>query len=77
MSSTLFDGGGGPVNSSARLPDLSSPDFFLWSYLKDKVYEQEPEIRENMIEQITNVCPKIQAHTFLGVHSICIAFEVP
>ena len=33
----------GLVNWPARLPDLSSPDFFLWGYLKDKVLNQEQQ----------------------------------
>ena len=44
-------GGAGPVNWPVRLPDLSSPDFFLWVYLKDK---QEPTTCGNMIEPIRN-----------------------
>ena len=32
-------GRGGPVEWPARSPDLTVCDFFLWPYLKDKVYE--------------------------------------
>lgn len=42
-------GRAGPVNWPARSPDLTSPDFFLWGYLKDKVYKQIPTTREDMI----------------------------
>ena len=54
----------GPVYQPARLPDLSSPDFFLWDYLKDKLYKQEPATRENMIERIKNACVEIKADTY-------------
>ncbi|RZC40672.1 DDE 3 domain containing protein [Asbolus verrucosus] len=40
----------GPIKWPARSPDLTSPDFFLWGYLKDKVYQQVPITREDMIE---------------------------
>ena len=37
-------------------PDLSPPDFFLWDYLKDKVYANKPrtisELKENTREEI-------------------------
>jgi len=52
---------GGPINWPARSPDLTSPDFFLWGYLKDKVYQQVPTTRENMIERIRNACAEILA----------------
>ena len=68
-------GGAGPVNWPPRVPNFSSPDFFLWGYLKDKVYKQEPTTRENMIDRIRNACAEIQADTFLNVHSKCIEFR--
>lgn len=33
-------GNGGPIRWPARSPDLTPLDFFLWGYLKDKVYGQ-------------------------------------
>ena len=62
-------GKAGPVNWRARLPDLSSADFFLWVYLKNKLYKSEPTIRVNMTERIRNAWIEIQADTFLSVHS--------
>ncbi|XP_036145999.1 uncharacterized protein LOC118646659 [Monomorium pharaonis] len=52
-------GRGGPVAWPARSPDLTSPDFFLWGYLKNVVYEQTPTTRENMIERIREACRRI------------------
>jgi hypothetical protein len=36
-----------------RSPDLSPPDFFLWSFLKDSVYRNEPRTMENLKRSIT------------------------
>lgn len=49
----------GPINWPARSPDLTSPDFFLWGYLKDKVYKEKPTTRENMMQRIIDACAAI------------------
>lgn len=68
--SNRWIGRGGPVNWPARSPDLTSTDFFLWAFLKHKVYQQVPTTRENMIERIRNVCSQITTDTLLScVHS--------
>lgn len=59
-------GRGGPVNWPARSPDLTSPDFFLWGYLKDKVFQQAPTTREYMIQRIRNACAEIPADMLLS-----------
>jgi len=45
---------------SSRLPDL--PDFFLWGYLKEKVYINKPrtleELKTNIQEQIALITPE-------------------
>ncbi|CAH0559093.1 unnamed protein product [Brassicogethes aeneus] len=61
-------GRGGPVNWPARSPDLTSPDFFLWGYLKDKVFQQAPTTREYMIQRIRNACAEI----FTGMLLSCV-----
>jgi hypothetical protein len=42
-----------------RSPDLTSPDFFLWSYLKDTVYRSNPrdlnQLKMNIIRAIKEV----------------------
>jgi hypothetical protein len=42
-----------------RSPDLSPPDFFLWGYLKSKVYENKPEtllaLRQNIVQEVTRI----------------------
>lgn len=36
-------------------PDLSPPDFFLWGYIKDKIYKNRPETLEDLKTNITDV----------------------
>ncbi|CAH0553446.1 unnamed protein product [Brassicogethes aeneus] len=49
----------GSVSRPARSPDLTTPDFFLWGYLKEKVYAAIPTTREDMVERIRNACAAI------------------
>lgn len=42
-----------------RSPDLTSPDFFLWGYLKGVVYQTIPTTPEDMKECITQACRNI------------------
>ncbi|KAJ4427421.1 hypothetical protein ANN_25043 [Periplaneta americana] len=36
-----------------RSPDLTTPDFFLWGYLKDKVYATRPQTLDDLKHNIT------------------------
>lgn len=65
-------GRGSLINWPARSPDLTSPDFFLWGYLKSKVYQQEPTTREDMIERIKTACAQIGRNT---ISSCVSSFE--
>lgn len=56
-------GRGGPVNWPARSPDLTAPDFYLWGYLKNRVYQEVPTTRDNMIERIRSACAQISPDT--------------
>lgn len=51
----------GDVGWPARSPDLSICDFFLWGYLKQKVFKTRPhtlqELRERIIEEV-NATPR-------------------
>ena len=42
-----------------RSPDLNAPDFFLWGYLKEKVYIEMPDtlkqLKRNIIQEINNI----------------------
>lgn len=51
----------GDVGWPARSPDLSICDFFLWGYLKEKVFKTRPhtlqELKERIIEEV-NATPR-------------------
>jgi len=49
-------GTNGPVKWPPRSPDLTPLDFFLWGYLKDKVYEQQSKSLIDLKERITAAC---------------------
>ena len=42
----------GDINWPARSPDLSAPDYFLWGYLKGKVYQERPHTIQQLKENI-------------------------
>jgi len=42
-----------------RSPNLTSLDFFFWSYPKNIVYENEPTTRLDMMNRIKRVCEGI------------------
>lgn len=52
-------GRNGPVLWPARSPDLSPLDFFLWGYIKDRVYTTETTTPEALQEKIAEVCRSI------------------
>lgn len=60
----------GDVNWPPRSPDLTAPDYFLWGYLKDKVYANHPTtitlLKHNISEQIamisTDLCKNVMLH---------------
>jgi hypothetical protein len=49
----------GDVGWPARSPDLSLCDFFLWGYLKEKVFKHRPhtlpELKERIIEDVNAI----------------------
>jgi len=53
----------GDVSWPPRSPDLTSPNFFLWGYLKSKVYSNRPTdlhaLKENIREEIAKHSEKI------------------
>lgn len=50
---------GGPVAWPARSPDLSILDFFIWGYLKQKVYSTTPENLNDLRNRISDTCRRI------------------
>jgi len=64
----------------ARSPDLTPPDFFLWGYLKDRVFENKPltlmHLRENIVHELSKISPQVLKHVFSSVldrANLCIS----
>jgi hypothetical protein len=55
---------GGPTPWPARSPDISPLDFFLWGFVKNKVYDfNPPDNLEQLQERVENVIRAINRHT--------------
>lgn len=61
-------GRGGPHNWPARSPDLTSPDFFLWGYIKNIVYDTPPTTPDDMRERIRNAFRSITPYILRRVN---------
>ena len=57
----------GPTNWPARSPDLTPLDFFLWGYVKDKVYSEEIESLQHLKARITEAIRSIDTSTLSNV----------
>ena len=59
----IFDekcvGPGGPAAWPPRSPDLTSPDYFLWGFVKERVMAIAPTTPGDMNERIRRVCTEI------------------
>lgn len=60
-------GRGGPVLWPPRSPDLNPIDFWLWGYLKDKVYFTEPDGEDDVIVRLYGALAEITEET---VHAV-------
>lgn len=54
-------GRGGPLNWAARSPDLNPLDYFVWGFLKDKVYGSKIHSLDHLMERITEETLRFQA----------------
>jgi len=50
-----------------RSPDLTSPDFFLWSYLKDTVHRSNPRDLKRLKMNITHAIEEVNEGTLRKV----------
>ena len=50
-----------------RSPDLTSPDFFWWSYLKDAVYRSNPRDLKQLKMNITRAIEEVNEGTLRKV----------
>lgn len=52
------------INWPARSPDLSACDYFLWGYLKERVYVNKPrtilELKANIVAEIRGLQPQMK-----------------
>ena len=62
----IFDekwiGRGGPVAWSSRSTDLTSPDYFLWGFVKERVMAVARTTPDDMKERIRRECTEILHH---------------
>jgi hypothetical protein len=49
----------GSIEWPPRSPDLSPLDFFLWGYLKSKIYKTQPASLEDLRQRIVDECRRI------------------
>jgi hypothetical protein len=53
----------GDIDWPPRSPDLTAPDFFLWGYLKGKVYTNKPNtipiLKNNIQNEIADITPEV------------------
>ncbi|GBL81877.1 hypothetical protein AVEN_50479-1 [Araneus ventricosus] len=52
-------GYGGCVEWPPRSPDLNPLDFFLWGYIKQRVYATPPTILQEFRNRITDACASV------------------
>jgi hypothetical protein len=57
-------------------PDLSTCDFYLWEYLKGKVYESNPHTLEELRKNIRNAVETIEV-TFLRMEYLNMTKRAP
>ena len=57
----------GNVNWPSRSPGLTSPDLFLWGYLKERVYVNKPETLEQLKENINREMREVVPETLAAV----------
>lgn len=75
----------GPLEWPARSPDLTPLDFFLWGYLKTKVYKSKPndlqDLKTRISEEIHDINTNKQhllinsLHSFMDRLGHCVAAE--
>jgi len=66
----------GDVEWPAWSPDLSPCDFFLWGYLKEKVFKHHPrsleDLKEKIQQQIDSIPPELTRRVLPTMAAICL-----
>jgi len=58
-------GRGCPKKWVPRSPDLSPPDFHAWRYMKNKVYEDKVDTRDELLRRIFDVARRVNVAAVL------------
>ena len=65
-------GRNGPLVWAARSPDLTPLDFFVWGFLKTKVYERKPktlqQLKDFVCEEAEKISPEMCVNAVAGFH---------
>ena len=69
--SDRWTGRRGPIEWAPRLPDLIPRDFFLWGYIKLKVYGTRPRDVPTFEERIRNPCASVISEILSDVGQAC------
>ena len=65
-----------PIEWAPHSPDLSPPDFFLWGYLKDRVYQDKPRTLKELKKRIVEACKAIKPEVFKDVmNNFCLRLK--
>ena len=52
----------------ARSPDLTVPDFFLWGFLKDRVFRRRimtiQELKQATVDEVTAIDEDLRRHVY-------------
>ncbi len=58
------------ISWSARSPDLTPPNFFLWGYVKDNVFKHNPttiaELKTLIMEAVVEITPAMLKKIFIN-----------
>ena len=64
-------GRGGNIPWAPRSPDLTPPDFFVWGYIKSKIYRTRisdiAELKARIIEAVDSITPAMLENVSVGV----------
>lgn len=63
----MWIGRRGPIEWPPRSPDITPLDFFLWGYLKSRVYTNRPQNLQDLKERITLEISLIEENTLANV----------
>jgi hypothetical protein len=58
----------GDISWPARSPDLTVPDFFLWGFLKDRVFRRcimtIPELKPAIVDEVTAIDEDLRTRVY-------------